>query len=1276
MAKKKSSRPRKERAAKGSETAATKRPRNAEPDSATEKVPAPQRSDDATPVVGIGCSAGGLDAALRFFAAMPPDAGMAFVVVQHLDPKRNSMTSELLGKKTAMPVSEVAENTAVQPNRVYVMPPNHCLSIAGGVLKLSKPEHARGAHAEIDYFLRTLADDQHERAIAIILSGTGADGSIGARAIKAAGGMTIAQDPETAQHEGMPQSAIATGMVDHVLSVEQMPAVLLRYAQHPYVNGGEPPVEVATKKSFDVNSILALIRARTKYDFRTYKKKTLIRRMGRRMGLHHIESLPHYLEFVRERPDEVNALVKDLLISVTDFFRDPEAWSELEDSVIAPLVRDKSSDVPIRVWIPGCATGEEPYSVAMLLNEHLQRAQKHCPIQVFATDVDREALDRARHGRYPPCIGNDLAPDRLRRFFVEHKEDQYYEVTKQLRDSVVFAEQNLISDPPFSRLDLICCRNLLIYLEPDVQEKIISLFHFSLLEGGYLFLGNAETIGRQQDLFRTISPKWRIFRRIGPTRQERIEFPMVAGASPRSIEVETSPRQRREMRMAQLAQQQLLGRFAPASVLVDRNHEILFFCGATDDFLTQPTGIPTSSLLDRAREGLRSKLRAAVQRALSENQVIHVDTRLKRRNQMQTVRVTIIPVNDHQEKERLALVVFEEVSDERPDPPGDGDGEAKPAEATDGDADVAHLERELATTRDDLQATIEQMETSNEELKAANEEVMSINEELQSTNEELETSKEELQSLNEELTTVNAQLAVKVAELEAKNDDLNNLLSSTDLATICLDSSFRIRWFTPAVRSLVSLVPTDVGRPLRDFSHRFTSEDILEDAEAVLRTLMPVEREVGADDKRWLLRRVLPYRTADNHIDGVVITFTNVTSRKKVEEGLRQLNETLEQHASNRTRLLRLVHDIASASNEAETVVGALQFALERICKYNDWPVGHIYQIASDLTGEATPTSIWYCHPRSDFRRLMEVTEKTRIGSSKDFIQHVLITGQPVAIENLEDDPHWTRGAAGDLGVHSSMAFPIYVGRRTVAVLEFYSTEKMAPDEKFMDAMQNIGIQLGQVIQRKDSERQVAEATSREQRRIGQELHDGLSQQISAIAMLASTVADHLKADKSRQADAMARLVDAVEKAKQQARAINKGLMPVEVEGPGLMAALAELAFSVQQLHKIQCTFDCPEEVLIRDAYTATHLYHIAQEAVHNAVKHANPTRVVISLTDGKQIALSVSDDGAGLRERPEEIAGQGFRIMRYRAGVIGASLTIHSGAKGGVVVSCTLPKK
>ena len=702
--------------------------------------PVDQASDVAQkpfPIVGIGASAGGLTPLRTLLETIPDEPGIALVIIQHLDPTRKSLVPELLAKCTNMSVTQVTDDPHVKPNRVYIIPPNKYLSISSGTLHLSEPDRPRGSRMAIDVFLRSLAEDQQQCGVGVILSGSGTDGTLGIKAIKAAGGLVIAQDPGTAEHQSMPRSAIDSGVVDHVLAPDKIPNVLVGYARHAYVReeriagpAEEEQLPPGPDDGPGFESIISLLRSHAKHDFRSYKDKTLIRRTRRRMCLHHIDEYQEYLKYLREHPQEIDALAKDMLIAVTDFFREPAAWEQLRQLAIGPIVDEKESDEPIRVWTPGCATGEEPYSVAMLILEELKRAGKNCPLNVFASDIDKHALEYARAGRYPKSIAADVSQERLQRFFSTTDGDDYYQVNKMLRESVVFADQNLIADPPFSRLDLICCRNLLIYLKADVQEKINALFHFALREGGVLFLGSAETVGRQSDLFATLHKRWRIFRRVGPTRHDRVDMPISASPQRREIDIQPAFPQHREARLTHLAQQRLLDVLAPSAVLIDSKWRILYFCGDVDPYLTHKAGVPSEHLLEKARRGLRSKLRLAVQNALTQQQTVSITAPVQRESRTFPVTVTVRVIYDRGLDENLALVMFAEQIAEarpaessptasRPEPTSDStNAEQQTAgqahvDDLDDHAVIRQLEEELAATKDDLQATVEQREESN-----------------------------------------------------------------------------------------------------------------------------------------------------------------------------------------------------------------------------------------------------------------------------------------------------------------------------------------------------------------------------------------------------------------------------------------------------------------------------------------------------------------------------------------------------------------------------------
>lgn len=825
------------------------------------------------PIIGIGASAGGVEALGRFFDAMPPDCSCAFVIVLHLDPTRESQMAQVLGSHTKMPVLQVVDGMLIAPNHVYVIAPDYDLKVRDGALHMAKPSEPRGHRKPVDVLFASLAEEQGDRSIAIVLSGTGTNGTEGLKEIRAEGGLIVVQAPDTAKFDGMPRSAISAGFADHILAPEKIPEILLAYIRHDYHAGqGEIARSQDLHATFAV--ILEILRTRGGHDFSSYKESTLRRRIYRRLGLRNIETLDEYLRILRNDPEEGVALAGDLIISVTGFFRDPEAWQALEEKVIAPMVADRENRSSIRVWTPGCSTGEEAYSLAMLITEHAEKAGKQFDLKVFATDVQEDNLRKARDGIYPQAALSSFPPERLRRFF--DKLHGSCQVRKDLRDMVVIAPQNVLRDPPFSRLDLVSCRNLLIYLEAEAQRKIIALAHFALKEGGHLFLGNAETVGRHDDLFETVSKKWRIYRRIGATRHDLMDFPSrhrnkfeQSAMSPET----TAP-------VADVARRALLERYAPASVLIDGNSRVLYYHGPTGDYLEQPTGEPTKDLLAMARLGLSAKLHAIIREAMIGSKRATAKVSLRRGDATRTVILTAEPLPAASHDGDRILVSFEEAS-----------AAPAPSRTTQRDKAAAgeyELQEELKAVRAELQNTIEHLETANEELKAANEEAISMNEELQSTNEELETSKEELQSFNEELNTVNSQLQHKIVEQDATNDDLSNLLAGSEIATLFLDTSFRIKWYSPATKELFDLVSSDIGRPVTHFARKFADENLLPNAETVLKKLTTIEVEVAADSGRWYLRRMLPYRTRDHRIAGVVVTFSDITERKRAADAVNE----------------------------------------------------------------------------------------------------------------------------------------------------------------------------------------------------------------------------------------------------------------------------------------------------------------------------------------------------------------------------------------------------
>jgi len=856
----------------------------------------PRKANDRItfPVVGIGASAGGLEAFEKFFTNMPPDSGMAFVIVQHLDPTHKSILGDLVTRYTRMNVVAVEDGMHVSPNWVYIIPPDRDMAVLGGRLHLMAPEAPRGQRHPINFFFRSLAQDQRDRAIGVVLSGTGTDGTLGLRSIKGEGGTLLVEEPGTAKYDGMPRSAIATGLVDFVLPAEKIPGQLMAFARQAFGRKAGPVTAARTRAMGDVEKVLVLLRAQTGHDFSYYKNTTIIRRIERRMAVNQIERVDEYVRFIREHPAEADTLFKELLIGVTNFFRDPEAFAGLRDKVIRPIVENGSRQTPIRVWVPGCSTGEEAYSIAMSFRECMDDLGADRKVQIFATDIDPGAIEWARAANYPESIAADVPPQTLRRFF--RREGTSYEIDRSIRDMLVFAVQSVIKDPPFSKIDLISCRNLLIYLKAELQKSVLPLFHYALKEDGYLFLGSSETIGEFSDLFAELDRKWKIFHRVGegtirPRGLDAYLHSFLLSQDSGSAHLEERPRSDRWMSLKELTGDILLKGYAPTCAIVNEKCEILYTHGQTGRYLELSPGEVNLSIIKMARPELHLELSNLVRKSIAKRERTRVEgLRVKLDDTTRIINITVQPVTEPPAMQGLTAVVIEDV--------GAGEIAKSPSPTLPAKGDkgrLGDLEKELQSTKEYLQATIEQLETSNEELTSTNEELQSSNEELQSTNQELQTSKEELQSMNEELSTVNSELETKIEALSKANDDMNNLMSSTRIAIIFLDINLCIQRFTPSVSEIINLIDADVGRPLEHIAHNLAYGGLVSDAKMVLQELMECEKEISANDGRWYLTKTRPYRTIDNVIDGVVMTFTEITEQKRVQERLRALLKVSEE---------------------------------------------------------------------------------------------------------------------------------------------------------------------------------------------------------------------------------------------------------------------------------------------------------------------------------------------------------------------------------------------
>ena len=834
-------------------------------------------------IVGLGCSAGGLEASEQFLTHMAPDTGLAFVLVSHLDPDRKGIMPELLQRCTRMKVCQAEDGMRARPNCVYVIPPNVELSILHGKFQLLEPLAPRGLRLPIDFFFKHLAQDQKERSVAIILSGMGTDGTQGLKAIKGEMGLVLAQDPASAKYDGMPRSAVGTGLVDIVASATELPARLTDFLTHAAARPPEPVADEAQPPSA-LEKVFVLLRARTGTDFSAYKATTIHRRLERRLSVHQLETLAHYVRYLQENPQELDLLFRELLIGVTNFFRDPAAFQALKEKAIPQLLESKAPGSPLRVWVPGCSTGEEAYSVTMALTECLGQRRGHDArsIQMFATDLDKVAIDQARQGVFPANIAAEVSPERLRRFFV--KGDHGYTIKKALRERIVFAPHNLLTDPPFTKLDLLCCRNLLIYLKAEWQKRLLAVFHYALNPGALLFLGPAESVAGLASLYAPLDNRWKIFatKAAPPGPRNVIETPSPRGlpavdAPPPAAR--TAPAQRIEV--AEGAQRVLLETFVPPAVVVNPEGDIVYVVGHTGKYLEPATGKVNLNVFAMVREGLSRELGLAMRNAVQRKASVTAKRlRFKIEGKKALVDLTVRPLNATGAPD-LLLVTFEESEPEAP-------GRKKPVQAVRASGLAGQLEKELRHTQGLLRSTLEDRQAAEEELKAANEELQSNNEELQSTNEELTTSKEELQSLNEEMTTVNAELQTKLDELSEVNNDMRNLLNGIEVATVFADNDLRIKRFTQQATGIIHLIPTDLGRPLSHLATNLKYERLVDDANEVLRTLVFKEAQVQTNDGRWHLMRILPYRTADNVIDGVVITFTDVTPLKQLEASLQE----------------------------------------------------------------------------------------------------------------------------------------------------------------------------------------------------------------------------------------------------------------------------------------------------------------------------------------------------------------------------------------------------
>ena len=1004
-------------------------------------------------VVGIGASTGGLEAFQQFFSHIPSDSKMAFILIPLLSPDYKSCMVDILSKHTSMKVFQAEDGMQVEQNCVYIKPPHSDIRISHGILSLVEPLEFHGLKHPIDSFFRSLAEDRADKAIGIIFSGAGTDGSLGIKAIKGEGGLTVVQEEKSALFSSMPKSAIATGCVDYILPVDKMPLKLIKYLKYHHIEHPEQTDAIASKPSNYLEKILNIIRFKTGHNFAHYKHTTISRRIEKRMVLNQIEKLSDYVFYLQQDPSEVDALFKEFIIGITNFFRDAETFNVLKEKTIPRLFEHRHPEYPVRIWVVGCSTGEEAYSIAMLIMEHMDTIGQHFKVQIFATDIDNNALNFARAAIYPDNIVTDVSPERLKRFF--HKKDHSYVVNKQIREMVTFASHNLIKDPPFSRLDMISCRNLLIYLDSALHKKLLPLFHYTLNPDGFLVLGLSESIGDFTNLFSIIDRKCKIFQRKGISSKSKTEIStdLLKGNTFELQKIEELIKSKGAS-IGEVTKKMLLESYAPPCVVINEKYDVVYIQGQTSKYLELPIGEPNLNILKMAHESFRIELRIAINKVIKQKTtVVHKDLTIKDDGDSRMINLVVKPFLEPESLQGLMMVLFEDVVFST----AHVDIQAVSEPSIQIDHHIKELEYELSSTKDSLRTTIEQLETSNEQLETSNEMVQAINEELKSANEELETSREELQSMNEELITVNSELQDKVEELSKANNDIYNMLSCTEIGTIFLDKNLYINRFTPTVARIFNLMEADIGRPIRHISTNITYENLFEDMEKVLKTLVTKEQEVSTNDGRWYLVRISPYRTVHDTVEGIVITLVDITDRRHAQDDI------------------RLLQTITVAISESEDLHAALVIKLRKVCEATGWIYGEAWIPNSD--GTCLERSMAWYSTTDGLEKFTSLSMGFTFPKGTGLPGRVWSLKQPEWVKDVTHDASFMRAhAAAEVGLKAGLAIPVLAKKEVVAVMVFFMFEAREEDKHLIKLISSVASQLGLLIQRKQMEDELRNA--------------------------------------------------------------------------------------------------------------------------------------------------------------------------------------------------------
>jgi chemotaxis methyl-accepting protein methylase/signal transduction histidine kinase len=1220
----------------------------------------PPAAPAAFPIVGLGASAGGIPALMQFFDHMPAEPGMAFVIIMHLSPEHDSGLAAVLQPHTAMPVTQATEAVTVQPNHIYVIPPAKHIQMSDSTIHLVNPVGDRSRRAPIDYFFRTLAETHGSRAAGVVLSGTGADGAVGLPRIRELGGVTLVQDPGEAEHQEMPRNAIATGMIDYVLPVAALAAQLQAYWDKGPSRPPPGPDEAAARAEADhLAEILAFLRIRTGHNFAAYKRSTVLRRLERRMQVNDLSTMVEYLTFLREHPTEIQALLRDLLISVTNFFRDPPAWEALQAQVIPRLFANRDPHDPVRVWVAGCATGEEAYSVAMLLHEQACRLEPPPSFQIFATDLDDRAIALAREGSYPETINLDVSADRLRQFFT-HDRGRYV-IRQEIRDTVLFAVHDVLKDPPFSRLDLITCRNLLIYLNKEAQEQLMVLFHFALRPDAFLFLGMSEATDGVPHLYSTMDKHHHLFARravpralapiptLSTTRQPSPLVPVIA---PGPLALTPSAG---ELHIGVLEQ------YAPPSVLVNENSDILHLSPRAGRYLQFAPGEPSYNLLRVIHPDLRLDARSALYTALHKgksNETRRIAVRIDGNEAL--VRLIVQPAQEPQGLRGYALVIFDEI-EETPEAAHPAGAVLEPL--------ARQLEEEAQLLREQLRVTIEQYETSVEELRASNEELQAMNEELRSASEELETSKEELQAVNEELLTVNQELKSKVEEVSRVNSDLQNLMAASDIGTVFLDRDLRVKRYTPQVQRLFNIIPTDINRPLAHVTHKFQYSGLLDDVRQVLQKRTVVEREIQTSSGEWYLVRLLPYRTLDDRIDGVVVTFIDITERTRFAQEREALNRRLQ---AQQAQFEAVVQQMPAGLIITEASGGQVI--------YSNAQADRLWPPSITLDAEVNPPALGF-HPDGTPLQPADWPLARAIAHDEAVVNEEIIVPRPdgqQATMLISATPIHDAGGQVTMAVMSwhdvtagkQMEEALRQARDQMEQRVIQRTEELAASNT---ALQSEAIERLHADQARSALlHALVTAQEDEQRHISRELHDQFGQSLTGLKFLLDTMARRGPARDHDQLDEASAIVnDLMDRVSE----LTLDLRPAVLDDMGVLPALVNLIERFTTRTGITVDFQ-HHGLEGRLAPTVeTTIYRIMQEALTNVARHSGATEATVEVVSDHDVIMRIQDSGRGFDPARLEGPATGLLGMRERAALVGGTLIIESAPGAGTRVLAEFPK-